>query len=281
MRRTPSYRYGLSSEASSLSTQIKRWDIEWEKEKQNKTFACQAIDGQAFAQGTESSLDAVFLEAGVLPDRKGVFWDAGSGTGTAIFHAVVKGSYEACIGTEIVPEYHAEANRRLSNFEHQWRGGQQTSFILGDLLKVELWEDEEMLTIFSFDGRMPMDTVLGLRDKIAKYEGPDVMWVTCFAPRVLNLPEEFEHRALKHPLLIGEVGITSKTPGVLYSRADQVENYSQQEWETLEQAENARAMHNVKLAMKSDTQLPQLEEWYLHVYHRTREPQSKRSKRRN
>lgn len=231
-----------------------------------------AQEGATFGQPTRKSIQQIF-EAVNVPGNASIV-DMGSGTGTVLFHLAAERLGESYHGIDFseVLIHESEIRQRsiIPTSDITFYHDNILALTQDNLLTYASRNNGDIrhLVIYSFDSRMPTNVVNHIKDLVRAYDRGPITWITSFNERSL---EQTDMRFVSSPSLmhIGPVGVTEDTPRVLYSRAEQSENYTEKQWEEIEAAEYRRAMQNVRMPwIDEDTPPPQLEEFQMYVYQR-------------
>ncbi|CAM9319289.1 unnamed protein product, partial [Hapterophycus canaliculatus] len=85
--------------------------------------------GEVSATGFADILSKIGASYGGLPEKDGVFYDLGCGTGKPVFAAAAMHSWSRCIGMEILSDLHGICLKALK----RWEGGLKNEVTVGDV----------------------------------------------------------------------------------------------------------------------------------------------------
>jgi len=128
------------------------------------------------------------------------------------------------------------------------------------------------LILFSFDARFPSVVVDHIRDLVSNYIHA-IKWITTFSPYRLQIQTI---KLDNVPLTIGPPGVTETSANdntvILFNRGNQAENYTELEWEAIEEADMDVQRMNLRtgmIAMKEGKTIHQLEQFDIYIYQST------------
>lgn len=245
--------------------------------------AVQAQGGATFGQPTQASIQSIFEEINMPPDA--VLIDAGSGTGTVLFHAaLLDGAPELMVGVEFMAAQHAEATYRLRRLQEDPALADRLASVQlyqRDILTLGVddlygWAQDRPLYIISFDARFPARVTAHMVRLLEAYarthKRQSVTWISTFSTLGLEsngpVPDAFPQSvALVSRMTIGAPGVTEDSqPAPVFVVANQEENYPPDEWERIMEREDAKQMDLFRRAMGGEPERPQLEQFVIYSY---------------
>lgn len=250
--------------------------------------AVRAEGGATFGQPTELSIDAILNEMSMESDA--VLIDMGSGTGTILFHAAMLDTPPVkMVGIEFSNTQHNEAVERLRllNADKVIYGARASQLANIELYQrnildltpqdLEDWALDRPLYIISFDARFPDAVIAHLASLAVDYARQNkrqkLVWISTFSRRGLAsklrpMPDGFpQDSVMVAKITTGEAGVTENhIPPPVFVVAEQHENYTEEEWGRISEAEDKKQMVLMRRMMKGEEIGPQLEQFVMYSY---------------